>query len=176
MLGTGSLSIRNLSQGLEELAVVAGAYHVSPEPMRLVATLFGALALCLHDEKRGVGGLLHLQFFGDTGRPSDVTDNSLSGVLVVLDRFKRAVLGNAARYDDVQARILAHALPPQTGEPTASLVDLIKADLVDGRIVCGTQVFRRVEPVKVCFEPFAGRVWVSGPIGAGGLHRRFSAA
>ncbi len=155
---------------------MAGTYHVSPEPIRLVATLFGALALCLHDERHGVGGLLHLRFFGASGRSGDVTDQALCGVLVVLDGFKRAVLGNAARRDDVQARILAHALPPQSDEPSASLVDLIKADLDDGRIVCGSQTYRRAEPVKVCFEPFAGRVWVSRPIGAGGMQGRRSAA
>ncbi len=71
--------------------------------------------------------------WGGTGRPSDVTDNTLSSVLVVLDKFKRAVLGNATKRDEVQARILAHALPPtDAGEPSASLVDLIQADLADG--------------------------------------------
>ena len=106
--------------------------------MLLIAELHGALALCLHDEGRGVGGLLHLKFMGGTGRPSDVTDNTLSSVLVVLDKFKRAVLGNAARRDEMQARILAHALPPtDAGEPSASLVDLIQADLADGKIACG---------------------------------------
>jgi hypothetical protein len=86
--------------------------------MLLVAELHGALGLCLHDEGRGVGGLLHLKFMGETGRPADVTDNSLSSVLEVLDRFKRAVLGNSSssKRDDIQARILAHALPP-TGAP-----------------------------------------------------------
>ena len=114
--------------------------------MLMIADLHGALALCLHDEGRGVGGLLHLRFMGGTGRPSDVTDNTLSSVLVVLDRFKRAVLGNAARGDEVQARILAHALPPtDAGEPSASLVDLIQADLADGKIACGTQTTRRTE-------------------------------
>jgi chemotaxis receptor (MCP) glutamine deamidase CheD len=128
----------------------------------LVAELNGALALCLHDEGRGVGGVLHLRFVGNSGRPSDVTDNTLNSVLVVLDRFKRAVLGNAARRDDVQARILAHALPrTDEGEPSATLVDLIRADLADGKIACGTQVTRRADPVRVCFQPFAGRVWIS---------------
>ena len=126
--------------------VAPDTYHVSPEPMLLIAELHGALALCLHDEGRGVGGLLHLRFMGGTGRPSDVTDNTLSSVLVVLDRFKRAVLGNTARGDEVQARILAHALPPtDAGEPSASLVDLIQADLADGKIACGTQTTRRTE-------------------------------
>src|SRR5665213_1808424 len=106
----------------------------------MIADLYGALALCLHDEGRSVGGLLHLRFMGETGRPSDVTDNTLTSVLVVLDRFKRAVLGNSKRGDGIQARILAHALPPtDAGEPSASLVDLIQADLADGKIACGSQ-------------------------------------
>ena len=154
-----------LTKDLTEVSVAPDTYHVSPEPMLLVAELHGALALCLHDEGRGVGGLLHLKFMGGTGRPSDVTDNTLSSVLVVLDRFKRAVLGNAPKRDDVQARILAHALPPaeDAEEPSASLVDLIQADLADGKISCGTQTLRRVEPLRVCFQPFEGRVWISGP-------------
>ncbi len=130
----------------------------------MMAELHGALALCLHDEGRAVGGMLHLRFKGGTGRPSDVTDNTLSGVLVVLDRFKRAVLGHSAPSDQMHARILAHALPPTSeDEPSASLVDLIKADFADGKIQCGTQILRRQDPVRVCFEPFEGRVWICGP-------------
>lgn len=160
---------------LTEVAVAPDTYHVSPEPMLLIADLDGALALCLHDEGRGVGGLLHLKFMGGTGRPSDVTDNTLSSVLVVLDRFKRGVFGNSSKRDDIQARILAHALPPAgIDEPSASLVDLIQADLADGKISCGTQTVRRIEPLRVCFQPFEGRVWIRGPEdlrAAGKVHR-----
>jgi chemotaxis receptor (MCP) glutamine deamidase CheD len=153
-----------LAKDLTEVSVAPDTYHVSPEPMLMIADLHGALALCLHDEGRGVGGLLHLKFMGGTGRPSDVTDNTLSSVLVVLDKFKRAVLGNSTRRDEVQARILAHALPPtDAGEPSASLVDLIQADLADCKIACGSQTMRRTEAVRVCFQPFEGRVWISGP-------------
>jgi chemotaxis receptor (MCP) glutamine deamidase CheD len=149
---------------LTEVWVEPDTYHVSPEPLLMIADLHGSLALCLHDEGRGVGGLLHLRFRGGTGRPSDVTDNTLSSILVVLDRFKVAVLGNATRRDEIQARILAHALPPtDAGEPRASLVDLIRADLADGKIVCGTQITRRQEAIRVCFQPFEGRVWICGP-------------
>jgi chemotaxis receptor (MCP) glutamine deamidase CheD len=154
-----------VSQDLTEIFVAPDSYQVSPEPILMIADLHGALALCLHDEGRSVGGLLHLKFMGDTGRPGDVTDNTLSSVLVVLDRFKRGVIGNAARRDDIQARILAHALPPtDMREPTATLVDLIRADLADGKIGCGTQMVRRTEPVRVCFQPFEGRVWIPGPV------------
>ena len=153
-----------MATDLTEVIVAPDTYHVSPEPMLLIAELHGALALCLHDEGRGVGGLLHLRFMGGTGRPSDVTDNTLSSVLVVLDRFKRAVLGNATPRDEVQARILAHALPPtDADEPSASLVDLIQADLVDGKIACSSQTTRRTEPMRVCFQPFEGRAWICGP-------------
>jgi len=146
------------------MVIAPDTYQVSTESLLMIADLEGALALCLHDEGRGVGGLLHLRFMGNTGRPSDITDNTLSSVLVVLDRFKRAVMGNTRRMDDIQARILAHALPPQNSkEPSASLVDLIKADLADNRISCGTQMVRRTEPVRVCFQPFEGRVWLAGP-------------
>ena len=153
-----------LPKDLTEVFVSPDTYHVSPEPMIMIADLHGALALCLHDENRGVGGLLHLRFMGGTGRPSDVTDNTLSSVLVVLDRFKRAVRGNATRSDEVQARIIAHALPAtDAGEPSATIVDLIKADLADGKIVCGTQTMRRTQTMRVCFQPFEGRMWVCGP-------------
>jgi chemotaxis receptor (MCP) glutamine deamidase CheD len=158
-----------LSNNLSEVVVEPDQFLVSPEPpMLLVAELQGALALCMHDEERGVGGLLHLRFGGGTGRPSDVTDNTLSRVLVVLDRFKRAVLGNGTPRGGVHARVLAHALPP-TGadEPSASLVDLIRADLADGKISCGTKTLRRTQGVRVCFQPYHGRVWICGAAEAG---------
>ncbi len=148
---------------LNEFEVVADTYHVSPEPLLLTADLCGALALCIHDERRSVGGLLHLRLGGGDGRPSDVSDNSLNRVLVVLDRFKRAVLGNAPRPHEVKARIVAHALPPvDAAEPSASLVDLIRADLAGGRLTCGARTLRRIESVRLCFEPCGGRIWLSG--------------
>jgi chemotaxis receptor (MCP) glutamine deamidase CheD len=164
-----------VAKDLVEVVVAPDTYHVSPEPMLLVAELHGALGLCLHDEGRGVGGLLHLKFMGGTGRPSDVTDNTLSSVLTVLDRFKRGVLGNGFKRDDIQARILAHALPPTAVEPSASLVDLIQADLADSKIYCGSQTIRRTEPLRVCFQPFEGRVWVCGPSSLGTAAARRSA-
>ena len=164
MIASAEIRKIHLSKPLPEIVVAPDTYEVSPEPVILVANLSGALALCLHDEGRGVGGLLHLRYTSGDGRPSDVTDNTLSSVLVVLDRFKKAVLGNSFRSDEVQARVLAHALPPLgAAEPTASIVDLVQADFADSKIHCGSQVVRRQEGLCICFEPFHGRVWVSGP-------------
>ncbi len=165
-----------MTKDLTEVLVAPDTYHVSPEAMLMVAELHGAMALCVHDEARGVGGLLHLKFMGGTGRPCDVTDNTLSSILTVLDRFKRAVLGNSSKGDEIQARILAHALPPtEIGEPSASLVDLIQADLVDAKIACGAQTTRRTESLRVCFQPQEGRVWICGPNTLGAApHRKQS--
>lgn len=158
--------LKLVAKDLAEVVVAPDTYQVSPEPVLMIADLRGALALCLHDEARGVGGLLHLRFVASTGVPSDVTDNTLSSVLVVLDRFKRAVIGNSTRSDSIQARILAHALPPTDAhEPSATLVDLLRADLADGKISCGAQMTRRTDPVRVCFQPFEGRVWISRETG-----------
>ena len=55
---------------LTEVLVAPDSYQVSPEPVLLIAELQGALALCLHDEARGVGGLLHLRFVGGQGSPA----------------------------------------------------------------------------------------------------------
>ncbi len=150
-----------MTRDLPRLNVVPDTYRVSAEPVLLYAELTDALALCLHDELRGTGGLLHLRFIGGSGRPSDATDLEFSSLLVLLDRFKLEVLGSAPRTEDVQARILAHAVPSgDPEEPTASMVDLIQADLTDARITCGAQTLRRAEPVRVCFQPPEGRVWI----------------
>jgi hypothetical protein len=164
MYDIGALKGVELSQELKTVMVEPDAFEVADEPRLLIADLTGALAVCLHDEGRRIGGLLHLRFTGPAGRPTDLTDEALSAVLGVLDEFKTAVLGDLTRVDEIQARILAQA-PPRTHEPEpkASLVDLICADFTDGKIACGTQTLRRLEPVRVCFQPFAGRIWISGP-------------
>ena len=148
-----------MSHDLIREIVAADTYRVSAGPLRLFAALNDSLALCLHDEARGVGGLLHLRFVGGGGRPSDATDIEFSSLLGTLDRFKNGVLGQSAPSDAVQARILAHESPSATTDDSdASLVDLLKADLIDAGIACGSQTLRRTEPVYVCFQPGEGRV------------------
>jgi len=148
---------------LTEVMVAADTYQVSPRPVLLTADLCAALAVCMHDERRAVGGLLHLPSSGAGASPKDLTDNTLSCVLIVLERFKRAVLGNAPRGDEVRVRIIAHAPPSADPDlPSASLADLIKADLADAGFGCGTRVLPCAQPVRVHFEPFTGRVWLAG--------------
>ena len=47
---------------------------------------------------------------------------------------------------------------------TGSYGDItLQADLADSKIYCGSQTIRRTETLRVCFQPFEGRVWVCGP-------------
>ena len=150
----------NLAGDLIRETVAADTYRVSAEPVLLFAELTNALALCVHDEARSVGGLLHLRFFGG-GRPSDATDIELNSLLVILDRFKVEVLGSAAPSDAVQARIIAHESPTAViDDVSASLVDLLKADFEDSKIICGAETLRRADPVYVSFQPCEGLVRV----------------
>lgn len=166
-----------MTKDLPEIAVAPDTFEVSPSPVILVAQLSGALGLCLHDEDRAVGGLLHLRYHSGDGRPTDVTDNTLSSVLLVLDKFRRAVLGNNFRPGEVQARVIAQSAPPaMESEPTATIVDLVRADFVDSGIQCGSQVIHRTGGVRLCFEPYHGRVWVSGPDDRRGLAAQRHAA
>jgi hypothetical protein len=149
----------NLSRDLIREIVTADTFRVSAEPLLLFAELTDSLALCLHDEAHGVGGLLHLRSVGGSGRPSDATDIEFSSLLGVLDRFKTGVMGQSGPSDAIQARILAHESPTASlDESDASLVDLLQADLIDAGIACGSQTLRRAEPVYVCFQPGEGRV------------------
>jgi chemotaxis receptor (MCP) glutamine deamidase CheD len=157
-----------LAHDLIRETVAADTYRVSAEPMQLFAELSDALALCVHDEAHGVGGLLHLRFVGDEGRTNAATDQELNSLLRLLDGFKKDVLEHSPPSNAVQARILAHASPSaKNGGVSATLVDLIKADLADVKIVCGTQTLQRPDPVQVCFQPREGRVRILAPAPGG---------
>lgn len=158
-----------------QVLVAIDSFQVAGAGVLLTADLRGALALCLHDENRGFGGLLHLRLASSEGSVDELTDNMLSSILVVLDRFKRSVLGSAAAHWNAgqadasasaaaRAQILAHLKPASSaGGPSASLIDLIAADLADGRIVCRTRKLPAAEAVRVLFEPRSGRLWSAGP-------------
>ncbi|MEJ0099596.1 MAG: hypothetical protein WDO12_07600 [Pseudomonadota bacterium] len=99
--------------------VVVGIDHyaVAREDRLLCARLAGSFAVCISDEVFESGALLHMQV-GRPGRPTDaeLTDNTLSMDLLLLDRCVaelRAVEPQARHW---QARFFAHADPNAGGE------------------------------------------------------------
>ena len=94
----------------------------------------GALAVCLHDDTQAVGGLLHLRYVATSGdQPVDLTDNTLSSDLLLMDRFCKELRSAGARKQSWRVSIFGHT-PGQPGMagPAATVLDLVKAYFADG--------------------------------------------
>ncbi|MEJ0099969.1 MAG: hypothetical protein WDO12_09570 [Pseudomonadota bacterium] len=100
------------------MVVAVDHYAVAREDRLLCARLAGSFAVCISDEVFESGALLHMQA-GRPGRSSEdaeLTDNTLSMDLLLLDRCLaelRAVEPQARHW---QARFFAHADPNAGGE------------------------------------------------------------
>jgi chemotaxis receptor (MCP) glutamine deamidase CheD len=119
-----------------QIAIEPDAFHVARESIALVATLQAAIAVCAHDDTQGVGGMLHLRYLtnGDN-KPLDLTDNTLSTDLLLLDRFCKELRSQGARKQSWRIRLVGH-VPMSEGAqtPVATLLDLLRAYFADSRI------------------------------------------
>jgi hypothetical protein len=132
------LSIVSLMNSpLAPIAIEPDAHHVSRDSIVLAAKLSAAIAVCIHDDTQGVGGLLHLRYLAGSTSPHsvDLTDNTLSSDLLLLDRFCKDLRTNGARKQSWRVRIVGHL--PTTNNvdiPAASLLDLLRAYFADNRV------------------------------------------
>ena len=130
-----------MAQPIPELIVEPDAFRVARGPALLAAELRGALAVCLHDDTQGVGGLLHLRYVATyEDQPLDLTDNTLSSDLLLMDRFCKELRAAGARKHSWRVRVYSH-LPDAPGMevPAATVLDLIKAYFADSRLSGGVQ-------------------------------------
>ena len=109
---------------------------VSRDPALLVAELSGALAICVYDDTQPVAGLLHLRYVATSNdQPLDLTDNTLSSGLLLMDRFCKELRAAGGRKQSWRVSIFGHT--PQTpgmAGPAATVLDLAKAYFADGRL------------------------------------------
>src|SRR4051812_7095080 len=118
---------------MTELLIQPEEYQVANTGVVLAVPLSSSLAVCIHDDTQGAGGVLHLRYSAShNGRPSDLTDNTLSSNLLLLDRYCKEMRGLGARKTSWRVRIVGH-VPMNAGmeEPAASVVDLLKAYFAD---------------------------------------------
>lgn len=129
----------------------------------LTAYLQAALAVCLHDDTRGVGGLLHLRYVATDGeRPLDLTDNTLSCNLLLMERFCKELRAAGARKHSWRVSILGHVPhTPGLHEPAATVIDLAKAYFSDARLPLECREFRCAEQLAVRLHAREGHIWVS---------------
>lgn len=148
---------------LREQQVQPDEYQVSRVATLLVARLHAALALCLHDDTQGVGGMMHLRYTSGTpDRPVALTDNILSSNLLLLDRFCKELRTLGARKTTWRVHIIGH-LPTtrDLSESAATVTDLLRAYFHDSRLPVETKEVQRAEDLTIKFEPREGKFWVN---------------
>jgi chemotaxis receptor (MCP) glutamine deamidase CheD len=152
-----------MNKAVSEVFVQADAFRVSADASVLACELGSALAVCLYDDTQGVGGLLHLRYVASSeDRPLDVTDNTLSSDLLLMDRFCKELRSVGARKQSWRVTILAHT-PEGSGlqNAAATVLDLVKAYFADSRLPVECREHSRGTSVVVKFDSREGRVWAS---------------
>ena len=150
-----------------ELLVEPDTFRVSHEPVLLVSELRAALAVCVHDDTQGVGGLLHLRYVAtNNNQPLDLTDNTLSSDLLLMDRFCKELRSEGARKQSWRVGIFAHT-PQQAGieGAAATVLDLVKAYFGDARLPLECKEMQRELGLIVRLDAREGRIWVTGTPG-----------
>jgi chemotaxis receptor (MCP) glutamine deamidase CheD len=146
-----------------EVVVQPDAFRVSRDSSLLACELRGALAVCVYDDTQPAGGLLHLRYVAIANdRPLDLTDNTLSSDLLLMDRFCKELRSAGARKQSWRVSIFAHT-PQLIGMegPAATVIDLVKAYFSDARLPVECKEFNRPLGLLVRLDPRAGRIWVN---------------
>jgi hypothetical protein len=117
-----------------EVTVPVDSYFVAQLDQVLCAQLRGSFALCISDEVHDAGALIHVQAGrpGRIGTNPDLTDNTLSSDLLLLDRCLQELRAAEPRARHWQARFVAHADPDSGGvERLSALQAFIEVYLED---------------------------------------------
>ncbi len=150
-----------------EMLVQPDAYLVARGDALLVAELTAALAVCVYDDTQPVGGLLHLRYVATSNnQPLDLTDNTLSSDLLLMDRFCKDLRAAGGRKQSWRVTIYAHTpTTPGMAGPAATVLDLVKAYFSDGRLPVECKEAVRPLGLVVRFDSREGRIWVNGTPG-----------
>jgi chemotaxis receptor (MCP) glutamine deamidase CheD len=150
-----------------EIVVQPDAFRVAKESTLLACELHGALAVCVYDDTQPAGGLLHLRYVAlANDQPLDLTDNTLSSDLLLMDRFCKELRSAGARKQSWRVSIFGHTpQQPAMEGPAATVIDLAKAYFSDARLPVECKEFRRELGVVVRMDAREGRIWVNGTPG-----------
>lgn len=156
--------VLRMSLELPQLFVEPDAFRVARESSFLLSELHAAVAVCVYDDTQGVGGLLHLRYVATSNdQPIDLTDNTLSSDLLLMDRFCKELRKIGARKQSWRVNLISHT-PEMAGmdEPAATVLELVKAYFADSRRAVECQDVRRAIGLSVRLESREGRIWVTG--------------
>src|SRR5262245_2406112 len=158
-----------MSEAPRELLVGSDEFRLAREATELlVSELRAALAICVYDDTQPVGGLLNLRYVAtNNDQPIDLTDNTLSSDLLLMDRFCKELRSAGARKQSWRVSIFGHTPDDTPGMegPAATVLDLAKAYFADSRLPVECKEVRRPLGLLVRFDPHHGRIWVNGTPG-----------
>ena len=149
------------------LMVVSDDYRIVTDDLVLCAQLSSSLVVCLYDAVEEHGALLHLRLATPgQARDPNLTDNTLSSDLALLDRALRELSAASPRAQHWQAKLVAQTEDQSSARVRCEgLQAFIGACLQDAGIKLVSSM-AHVEPVvNVRFRPAMGQ-----------LHTQLSAA
>lgn len=166
-----------MAQPPPEIAVPPDTFRVAREQQLLVCELRAALAVCVYDDTQGVGGLLHLHYVAtDDNRPLDLTDNTLSSSLLLMDRYCKELRSAGARKQSWRVSIFGHTPEtPGLEGPAATVIDLARAYFAEARLPVDCREFRRSLGLLLRLDTREGHIWVNGTPGTSSVKLAASA-
>lgn len=144
----------------QQVVVPVDQFAITQQDLLFVAHLKGSLALCFSDEVQEAGGMLHMQA-GRPGRVNDpeLTDNTLSSDLLLLDRCLADLKRSEPRARHWQARFVAHADEHAGGrERLLAIQSFVEAFLDDAGIRLVSSTAHDGEPRLLQFRPALGQL------------------
>lgn len=152
-----------------EILIQPGEYRASDSGGVLAAELSHSLAICIHDDTRGVAGVLHVHYATThEGRGIELTDAVLSSHLLLLDLFCKQMRALGARKTSWRVRVVGH-IPSNVGmeEPAASVIDLLKVYFDDTRLPVECKELKRAKEILLRLDAHTGRIVVTdAPVSA----------
>lgn len=143
-----------------ELQVASDDYRIVTADVVLCAQLHSSLVVCLYDAVEEHGALLHLRLAAPGhSRDPNLTDNTLSSDLALLDRALRELGAASPRARHWQAKLVAQAEDQASARVRCEgLQAFIGAFLQDAGIKVVSSMAHAEPAVRVRFRPVMGQV------------------
>ena len=143
-----------------DLQVRPDDYRATTADVVLSARLHSSLAVCLYDETESEGALLHLRLAAPgCARDPELTDNTLSGDIALLDRALRELAAASPRARHWRAKLVAQSEDQQAARLRCEgLQSFLVAFLQDAGVTVVDATVHVAGTVNVSFRPALGEV------------------